>query len=105
MCFIGLEAVVRMCSVKKLFLKVSQYLQKNTCVGVSVEKETPTQVFSYEYYEIFKNTYFWKPAANGSFCWLIHLKVNYIFWQLMAIMKDGQTTLQRVIFAWVMTFA
>ena len=39
---------------KRLFLKISQNLQENTCVGV----QTLTQVFSCEIYEIFKNSYF-----------------------------------------------
>ena len=38
----GLEAVVRMCSVKKVFLE---------------KKETLAQVFSCEFCEIFKNTF------------------------------------------------
>ena len=53
-----------------MFLKISQYSHENTCVGVFFNKvaslqacnfiknETPTQVFSCEYFEIFKNTYF-----------------------------------------------
>ena len=46
--------------IKKLFLQISQYPQKNTCVGVLklYYKEGPTQVFSCEYCEIFKNTCF-----------------------------------------------
>ena len=32
------EAVVRTCSVKKMFLKISQTSQENTCVGVSFLK-------------------------------------------------------------------
>ena len=47
---------------KKPFFKISQYWLENTCVGVSdlqlFWKETPTQLFSCEYCEIFKNTYF-----------------------------------------------
>ena len=45
-----------------LFLKTLQYSQENFCVGVSsgatLLKKTLTQVFSYEYCEIFKNSYF-----------------------------------------------
>ena len=55
------EAVVRRCSVKKVFLKISQNSQENTCARVSfliIKKETLEQVFSCEFYEIFKNTYF-----------------------------------------------
>ena len=56
--------------MKMLFLKISQYSQENTYVGVSFliklqisgllfyEKETTAQMFCCEYYEIFKSTYF-----------------------------------------------
>ena len=62
------EAAVRRCSTKWVFLKMSQMSQESTCVGFCFQdscrpeglwlyrKETPTQVFSCEYYEIFKNT-------------------------------------------------
>ena len=39
------------CSIKKLFLKLPKCLQHYI-------KETPTQMFSCDYWEIFKNTYF-----------------------------------------------
>ena len=58
-------------SVKKGILKISRSSQENTCVGVSIlinwhssglqlyqKKETPTQVFSVEFSEIFKNTFY-----------------------------------------------
>ena len=62
------EAVTRSCSVKKVFLKVSQNSQKNTCARVSfliklqtsgnfIEKEALEQVLSYEFCEIFKNAF------------------------------------------------
>ena len=51
---------------KKVFLKFSQNSQENTCVRVSflikfnkvVKKETLAQVFSCEFCEIFKNSFF-----------------------------------------------
>ena len=44
--------------MEKLFLKITQYSQENTC-GVSFQqKEIATQVFSCEYCKIFKKTYF-----------------------------------------------
>ena len=50
------------CYIKKLFSKISQYLQESTCFGVffliscqSLKKETPTQVPSYEHCKSFKN--------------------------------------------------
>ena len=63
------EAVSRRCSVKKVFLKILQNSQKNTCVRVSfliklqascnfIKKEVLAQVFSYELCKIFKNTFY-----------------------------------------------
>ena len=56
------------CSIKKLFLKILQNSQENTCVGVllfnkvarinSIIKETLTQVISCEICEVFKNSFF-----------------------------------------------
>ena len=57
--------------VKISVLKISQYLQEKTCVGVSFKKtcnftenKTVTQVFSYEYLPDF-NIFFYKapPVA------------------------------------------
>ena len=58
-----LEAVIRSCSSKYVFLKISQISQENTCVGVLwglqlYQKETPTQMVSCEIYKIFRNTFF-----------------------------------------------
>ena len=66
-----------------MFLKISQYLQEITCVeslfnevaGLSgnskrhQRKETPTQVLSCEYCEIFKNSLFYRtlPVAASAF--------------------------------------
>ena len=52
-----------MSSVHKVFLKISQKLQRNTCAtfqasGNFITKEALGQVFSYEFCEIFKNTFF-----------------------------------------------
>ena len=54
------------CSVKKVFLEISQNSQESTCARVSflikllffLKKETLAQVFSCEFYEISKNTFF-----------------------------------------------
>ena len=40
---------------KKIFLKISQNLHENTC---AINKETLAQVFSFEFCESFKNTFF-----------------------------------------------
>ena len=79
-----IEAVAQRCSIKKVFLEVSQNSQKNTCARVSflikllasaynfIKKETPAQVFSCEFGEIFKNTSFYRtlPVAASSNIWI-----------------------------------
>ena len=72
LCFafrLTIEAVVRRCSVKKVFLEISQNSQENTCARVSlliklqasrnfIKQETLPQVFSCEFCETSKNTFF-----------------------------------------------
>ena len=46
---------------EKVFLEISKNSQENTCAKVSfsiIKKETLAQVFSCEFYEISKNTFF-----------------------------------------------
>ena len=50
------EAVVHRCSVKKMFLKIFENLQKNPCDFI--KQETLAQGFSFEFCEIFKSTFF-----------------------------------------------
>ena len=75
-------------SVKKVFLEISQNSQENTCARVSFltklqaacnlsKIETLAQVFSCEYYEIYKNTFFTEhflaTASVWSFhCWILN---------------------------------
>ena len=73
------ETVTRRCSVKKVPLKITQNSQENISVRVSflirlqvkacnfIKKETLTQVFSCEFGEIFKNTFF----------------IEYLWWLLL----------------------
>ena len=62
------EAFTRSCSVKKVFFKFSQNSQENSCARVSfliklqtsgnfVQKVALAQVFSYDFGEIFMNTF------------------------------------------------
>ena len=63
------EAFVQRCSLKKVFLEVSQNSQENTCARSAtllkrdpeacnfIKKETLAQLFSCEFCEISKNTY------------------------------------------------
>ena len=71
--------VVRRCSVKKMFWKISQNSQENTCARVSlfliklqasfsinyIEKEALVQVFSSDFCKTFKNIFFYRtpPVA------------------------------------------
>ena len=43
------EAVAQKCSVKKLFLEISQNSQENTCASVFIKKETLAQSFMIEH--------------------------------------------------------
>ena len=64
------EAVTQRWSLKNVFFEILQNLQKNACARVSfliklqtgacnfITKETLTQLFSCEFYEVFRNTFF-----------------------------------------------
>ena len=57
---LSIKAVVLRCSVKKVFLEISQNSQENTCARVPfnfIKKETPAQVFFGEFCGISKNTF------------------------------------------------
>ena len=62
------EAVVRRCSVKKVFLEISHNSQENTSARFSflisyrAKKETLAQVFSYEFCENSKNTFYYRTS-------------------------------------------
>ena len=58
---VSLEVVVQRYSVKKVFFKISQNSQENTCVRAYfnfIKKETMAHVFSCEFYRILKNIFF-----------------------------------------------
>ena len=66
------EAVLRRCSVKKVFLNISQ--SPDACNFI--KKETLTQVFSCEFCEIFRNTFFYRtPLVAAS-------DLSHILWWL-----------------------
>ena len=66
----GIEAAYRGVLYKKVFLEISQNSQENTCARASfliklqttpatlIKKESLAHAFSYEFYEISKNTFF-----------------------------------------------
>ena len=77
------EAVVRRYSVKKLFLKISQNSQENTCAKSLffnkvqacnfIKKETLVQMFSFKCCQTSKNTFF----------------IEYLRWLRLYISKSG----------------
>ena len=62
-----------MYSIKKVLLRISQYSQENTCVGT-------TQLFSCEYYKIFKTTFFEEHLRTAvSATWkILQMKMNKV---------------------------
>ena len=82
--FITAEAVVQRCSVKKVFLKISQNSQENTCARVSFLikfqawdlqlcwKETLAQVFSCEFREV--TPFYRAPPVVASVTNTLHKK-------------------------------
>ena len=90
-------------SVKKGILKISQNSQESTCVGVSIlinlhasslqlyqKKETPTQVFSCEFSEIFKNPFFFRTRRDNCF-WILQMKIKLLKTKFLI---DGFTVLK-----------
>ena len=69
------------CSIKKSVLKsLAKFTGKHLCQGLffyKVKKETVTQVFSYEFSEIFKSTFFTENFRTTAsvICW------RYNFWR------------------------
>ena len=65
------EAVVRRCSVKKVFLEISQNSQENTCEAYNfIKKESLAQAFTCEFCGNSKKTFFYRTApvtASGMF--------------------------------------
>ena len=64
----------QMCSIKKMFLEISQNSQENTCARVCsfIKKETLAQMFSCDFSEISKNTFFTEHLwTTTSYAYLI----------------------------------
>ena len=71
------EAVVRRCSINKVFLEISLASASNF-----IKKETLAQVFSCEFCKISRNTFSFRTHPVAVFdrkSWLIYLKVSVIF--------------------------
>ena len=66
-----IQAVTQWCSVKKMFLEISQSLQENTCARVTfllnfIKKETLAQVFSCQFYEIYNNNFSYRTPSMAA---------------------------------------
>ena len=83
---ICLEAAVRWCSGKEVFLEILQNLQENTCARdfflikfkecSFIRNESLAQVISCEFCEISKNTFFYgTPPVADSVCFI---KINHL---------------------------
>ena len=76
------EAVVRMCSLKKVFLEISQNSQENACARVSffykveacnfIKKETLAQVFFCEFCKISKKTFSYRTPPVAGCIWTLN---------------------------------
>ena len=83
-CFDSVEAVAQTCSVKKVFLEISQNPQENTCAKVSflIKLQSLGQVLSCEFCEISKNTFFYRtPLVATSTQMTLELVVILMFKQ------------------------
>ena len=78
--FVFQEAVAQTCSVKKVFLEISQNSQENTCARDSflmklqcnfIKKEALAQVFSCEFCEISKNTFLYRTTLVAASVFLL----------------------------------
>ena len=70
------ETTTRGVLYKKVFLEISQNLQKNICARVSfvinfIKKETMGQVFSFQFCEISKNTFIYRTPLVAASLWLL----------------------------------
>ena len=69
-----LRTVAQMCSVKNVFLEISQNSQKTAVPEFLFlkKKETLAQVFSSEFWEVSKNTFYYRtsPVAVSKYVFL-----------------------------------
>ena len=111
------EGVALRCSVKMVFLKISQKSKENTCVRVSfltklseacnfVKKEAIAQVFPCEFSENFKNIFSCRtlPVAASCLLWISRTQKNlgslkYLFWLQYFIIWDLQIFWQNITLA------
>ena len=78
-----IEAFVRRCSVKKVFFEILQNSQENTCARVffliKLQASSLTQVFSCEFFEISKNTFFIEHLWWLLLTWTMYIKTLHVY--------------------------
>ena len=97
------KAVVWSCSVKKVFLEISQNLQESTAArdsfltklqALDLKKESLAQVYSCEFCEISKITFFYRTLPVAASVILI-LSVEYILnWKYSTYSKGNEIALR-----------
>ena len=106
------EEVVRRCSVKKVFLEISQNSQENTCARVFfliklraspcsfIKKETLAQVLSCEFFEISKNTFCHRtpPVAASESLYSLFLRNPFIRKSVLKLPKFQRFVVLQFIF-------
>ena len=85
------KVVVRRYTLKRMPLKISQNSQENTRSQASacnfINKETPTQVFSCEFFKNFKNTFFYRSSLVAASRKIISV-LGTIWWLLILYMQS-----------------
>ena len=77
-----LEVVDQRCYVKKGFLKIFVKLTgKHLCWILFLLRKTPTQLFSCDLCEIFKNTYFIEHLQRAAFVCYSHKYCYFVCWK------------------------
>ena len=74
------EAFARRCSVKKVFLEISQNSQENTCARVS---------FLMELLLIIQWLYFNHRIVRCRGCWFKNAALLFVWWHCQLCFKDG----------------
>ena len=78
------EAVFQKCSVKKVFLEMSQNSQENTCARVSflIKLQALRPVFSNEFCEISKNTFSYRTPLVAASIYLHYFCFHHCSFKL-----------------------
>ena len=67
------------CSLKKVFLKISQHSRENTCIGVfSFCNSSHSFILQRNFIYLFKSSFVRKIDKNSQFCHLFILQIQFI---------------------------